>query len=295
MLPPALTPDLLRQLELFKIRTKRLFLGIRQGGHLSPKKGHGIEFSDYRNYELGDNPRGIDWGVYARSDKLYIRRYQEEQNISLLVIVDASPSMWTPLSDAKWEVARDIACAVSYLGLMEQERVTLCIPGVRLVPGVSGAAAVHRIGEELLSCREPAAPHDSTREILAAVAKIKMPGVVVYISDFLAEVAATRTLFSLLQAKNLEVRALHVQGRHDRTPFNEGEEGVAVDSETGEEVHVSYTPEVRARYEELLAAHGKALRTLCTSCGIAYGIVDAALPLEGSLIPLLETTGVITR
>src|SRR5262245_21429064 len=115
MLPATFTPEFLRNLELFKIKARRAYLGNRQGGHISPKRGHGIEFSDFREYELGDNPRWIDWGVYARTDRLYVRRYQEEQNLSVLVVVDASHSMRTPPEDKKWESARDLALALSYV------------------------------------------------------------------------------------------------------------------------------------------------------------------------------------
>ena len=69
MLPASFTNEFLRQLELLRLQGRRAFLGTRQGGHLSIKRGHGIEFSDYRNYELGDHPRYIDWGVYARSER----------------------------------------------------------------------------------------------------------------------------------------------------------------------------------------------------------------------------------
>ena len=66
-----LQPDNLRKLELLRLRSKRKFLGTRQGGNISIKRGHGIEFADYRKYELGDDPRHIDWGVYGRTCLLY--------------------------------------------------------------------------------------------------------------------------------------------------------------------------------------------------------------------------------
>ncbi len=72
MLPESFTPQFLKQLELLKLNARRSFLGSRQGAHLSQKRGHGIEFSEYRKYELGDNPRYIDWGVYAQGIDNYI-------------------------------------------------------------------------------------------------------------------------------------------------------------------------------------------------------------------------------
>ena len=74
-------------------------MGMRQGGHASIKRGQGIEFSDYRQYQLGDNPRYIDWGLYGRSDKLYVKRFSEEQDLSVLIILDTSASMVTPISN----------------------------------------------------------------------------------------------------------------------------------------------------------------------------------------------------
>ena len=82
------TPAFLRQLELLRLRARRSYLGTRQGGHLSLKRGHGIEFSDYRKYELGDDPRHIDWSAYARSERLYIKRFREEQDLSVLLLLD---------------------------------------------------------------------------------------------------------------------------------------------------------------------------------------------------------------
>ena len=71
----------LAQLELLRLESRNKFLGSRQGGHLSLKKGHGIEFSDYWQYEIGDNPRYIDWKAYGRTDKLYVKQFQEEQDL----------------------------------------------------------------------------------------------------------------------------------------------------------------------------------------------------------------------
>ena len=93
MLPEVFTPAILRQLEMLKLSSRRAFLGQRQGAHLSLKRGQGVEFYDYRKYELGDNPRHIDWGLYGRSERIYVKRFREEQSLSVLVLLDSSPSM----------------------------------------------------------------------------------------------------------------------------------------------------------------------------------------------------------
>ncbi len=87
MIPTLFTKEYFQQLETAKIRARKKFLGARQGGHISPRKGQGLEFSDYRQYELGDNPRNIDWNVYARSDRFVIKRFQEEESRSFLFMI----------------------------------------------------------------------------------------------------------------------------------------------------------------------------------------------------------------
>ena len=96
MIPNTFTSEYLKSLELLKLKARRAFLGMREGGHTSIKRGHGIEFADYRKYELGDDLRHIDWGVYARSDRLYLKRFREERDLSLLLLVDGTNSMFVP-------------------------------------------------------------------------------------------------------------------------------------------------------------------------------------------------------
>ena len=101
-LPEAFTPEYLRQLELLRIRARRAFLGTKQGGHVSLKRGHGIEFSDFRQYQPGDDPRHIDWSVFARSERLYVKQFQEEQDLTVLLLIDSTASMVTPSNEKKW-------------------------------------------------------------------------------------------------------------------------------------------------------------------------------------------------
>ena len=81
MLPALFTPQFLARLETLRIRARRQFLGSRPGGHLSPRRGTGLEFADYRHYTPGDDPRYIDWKLYSRTDRLYIKLFQEEEEL----------------------------------------------------------------------------------------------------------------------------------------------------------------------------------------------------------------------
>ncbi len=137
----------LKQLELFRIQARRSFLGSRQGGHASLKRGHGVEFSDYRKYEPGDDPRHIDWKLLARSERIYIKRFQEEQDLTVHIFIDTSASMFHEAK--KIERALEIAQALGYIALTQHDVVQLGLAGNinnLKVAGGSGFAAVEEGG-----------------------------------------------------------------------------------------------------------------------------------------------------
>lgn len=292
MLPESFTPSLLGQLELLKIRSRRAFLGARQGIHVSKKRGFGIEFSDYRKYELGDNPRDIDWNVYARSNRLYVKRFQEEQDLSILIILDTSASMTTPGEDRKWDRAIEIALALSYIGLMQQDSVTVCALGSLLSPTSCGARAIHALSKQLLSI-EAGEPFDFKREIFRALSRVKYPGICIFISDFLISLESLPGIFNPMRAMNLDIVALHLLGAHDIRPFRTGERAVAVDSETGEETAIDYSSETARRYTEMLESHILNIKEYLASAGIGYLPARADTQLAEFLLTQLPRTGLV--
>jgi uncharacterized protein (DUF58 family) len=299
MLPGSFTPDLLRQLELFRLRSRRAFLGTRQGGHISPKRGHGIEFSDYRQYELGDNPRHIDWGVYARSDRLYIKRYQEEQNLSLLVLMDTSPSMAVPAESGKWERARDVAVALSYVALMEQDSVVVSAPGFVTSPSYYGAQSIHALGRELGSLtsdkildREHGV--DFYKEVLLALSRVRFPGLCVVLSDLLMPFREVERLFNAVRARNLDITAIQVLGGDDLTPLAGVPEAIAVDSESGKEVQLVMEEYVRQDYQRLLLEHNRKIREFFARQRIGFISTSPAVEsLQKFILTALPGTGLL--
>ena len=292
MLPPSFTPALLGQLELLKLRSRRAFLGARQGLHFSKKRGFGIEFSDYRKYELGDNPRDIDWNVFARSDRLYVKRFHEEQDLSILIVLDTSASMITPSTDKKWERACEIALALSYIALMQQDSVTIAALGNYLSPQCSGAKAIHTLGSTLLSLKV-GKDFDMKLEIRRALSRIKFPGVCIFVSDFLMPIEDMSQRFNPMRAMNLEIVALHLLGAHDVDPFPQGESAIVVDSESREEVHLSYSSEAARRYSDLLEEHIFKLKDFFHSSGISYLPARSDTELSEFLFTQLRKTGLI--
>ena len=274
-------------LELLTLRSRRSFLGTRQGGHLSPKRGHGIEFSDYRQYELGDNPRHIDWGVFARSDRLYVKRFQEEQELSVLILIDTSSSVMVPENQAKWFRARDIAFSLSYIALMQHDRLSLVAPSIAQIGPVSGPRAVHTISAALEGAPNRSSPNFIEAAKFAA-ARMRFPGVAVVISDFLLPNAELRSLFDVLRAKNLDITAIQVVGAEDIAPLPAVPSGLVLDSETGEELFIDLSPEARERYAAIRAQHQLLLQTYLQENRITF-----ATQLPEFLTKHLTMTGLV--
>ncbi|RMD86419.1 MAG: DUF58 domain-containing protein [Candidatus Dadabacteria bacterium] len=269
MLPETFTPTLLKQLELMKIRSKRRFLGTKQGGHVSLRKGHGIEFSDYRKYSPGDNPRHIDWGVYARSDRLYVKRFQEEENIAVLILIDGSNSMRAVANDKKWEKARDIAIALAYTALMDQDKVIICPIGGEFLPPFDAPSQIHTMADLIDSSTFKKNP-DMVRITKQAAARIRFPGKAVVISDFLFELNRLEEMFAVLLAKNLDITAIQVLGNFDLNPHRLGSHATLEDGETEDVLGVSFSEENIELYRDALNIHIESIQNYFYRSDIRY-------------------------
>ena len=115
MLPSPFTPHFLSQLESLRLRTRKEFLGSHTGSYSSPRRGTSLEFADYRRYSPGDDLRYLDWGIYARTDRLYVKVFREEVDLFAYVFIDASASMDYPSRALKYLPATHVGLALSYV------------------------------------------------------------------------------------------------------------------------------------------------------------------------------------
>src|ERR1700685_4172106 len=133
-LPDEFTPGFLARLEKLRIRTRQRYAGLGRGVHLSPKRGSSLEFNDFRHYSPGDDFRYIDWGLYGRTDKLYIKLFKEEEDLLTYIFIDASASMGFPERDRKFESAIATALAIAYVALASGDRVMIRVIAGRGTP-----------------------------------------------------------------------------------------------------------------------------------------------------------------
>jgi uncharacterized protein (DUF58 family) len=265
----------LRLLDALALRSKRSFFGLRQGAHRSPRRGHGVEFAEYRNYELGDNPRAIDWNLFGRSDKLYIKRYLEEENVELYVIIDGSRSLTHPGLREKWDLATHIAACASYIALATQDPVTVSVLGGPHSTTYWGGRAFGSLNQFIDAATRYVISDtheniDIAEEARRASTRTRFPGICLIISDFLYPIDTVAAMIGSFRSRNMEIHAVQVLGSHDTAPARGMHGATLIDSETGSLHGVSLTSENRSMYEALLQSHNHALRAHCLANHVSY-------------------------
>ena len=274
-LPEEFTPGFLARLEDLRIRTRRQYAGMGKGQHLSPKRGSSLEFNDYRHYSPGDDFRYIDWGLYGRTDKLYIKLFKEEEDLLTYILLDASASMGFPAADRKFEAAQAMALAFAYVALTSGDRVMLRVlggAGARLQPAfVMGR---HRIVElaRLLGAIKPSGQLDLAPKLAQELAAIRRAGKVFVISDFLMLPNAVTNGLQLFTAAAMDVTAVQILGGRELEGQGLAGDVEVVDSETGEHVRVAMNQRARDQYRDTLLRLARDIRAFCLKRGLHYAL-----------------------
>src|SRR5881275_588703 len=181
-----LDPKFLARLEQLELVSRKIFLGRMKGERRSKKKGQSVEFADYRNYVIGDDLRFLDWNLYARLDRLFLRLFMEEEDLHFYVLIDNSLSMDFG-SPTKLHYAKQIAAALGFIGLVNLDRVVVEAFNERLtqtMPPLRGRRSLWRL-MDFLQKVEPAGPSDLKRALRSFSLKCSGKGIVVLLSDFM--------------------------------------------------------------------------------------------------------------
>src|SRR5271168_4512637 len=157
--PALLDPEFLTRLEQLELVSRKIFVGRMKGERRSKRKGQSVEFADYRNYVVGDDLRFLDWNLYARLDRLFLRLFMEEEDLHFYILIDNSLSMdfGTP---TKLHYAKQVAAALGFIGLVNMDRVVIEAFNEQLtqtMPAVRGRRSLWRL-MDFLQKLEPAGP-----------------------------------------------------------------------------------------------------------------------------------------
>ena len=227
--------------------------GGLKGGRRSVKRGQSVEFADYREYALGDDLRQLDWNVYARLEKLFVKLFIEEEDVTVTLLLDASASMASGRPE-KLLFAKRAAAALGYIALASEDRVTVSVMAGRASRrrnGLRGSGRVFRLLSDLSAVEPATGPTDLVAAARHAAAQLTGRGVVVLLSDLL-DPAADRVIRELA-ATGSELVIIHVLSPDELDPALEGDLRL-VDSETGESVDVTADLGTLDAYKARLAA-----------------------------------------
>lgn len=256
--------QLLNRLSGLSIATKSGRLGHHKGTHRSRKTGSSLDFSDFREYHLGDDIRHIDWNVYARTGQPFIKQYLDEQEMRIHIVLDSTKSMQV---DGKWDYARKICAGLGHIALKSGDTVSVSTRvdnQSRFVrkKGISGRAAVTKF---LSSIDEPNSESGFTDSLLSHIPKAIT--VLFLVTDGLEETENWAHLFRRLRGICNDVRVILVQSESEELPSYEGDIRL-VDIESDDGVEVTMTNRSIRQYIEAKEIHEGQLFALAKKYGI---------------------------
>lgn len=289
-----LDPKVLTRLSRLEIKAKLVVEGFIAGMHRSPYRGFSVEFAEHREYVPGDDIRHVDWKVYGRSDRYYIKQYEEETNLRAHILLDASESMAYPAhpappgaSPSKFEYATYVAASLAYLLLRQQDAVGLAVFDDRVRTFVPPSSSPAHLGTILgaLDAERPGAGTRAGPVFQELADRLKKRGLVVIVSDLLDDVERLRRGLKQLRYRNHDVMVLHVLA-HDEVSFPfrrmtlfEGLEGLPSELVDPGALRDAYLAELN----QYLAA----VRRMCRDDGIDYVQLDTEDKLDIALSAFL--------
>ncbi len=287
-----LDPDFMMRLERLDIVSRKIFAGRMKGERRSKRKGQSVEFADYRNYVVGDDLRFLDWNIYGRLERLFIKLFFEEEDLHINVLVDLSKSM--DFGDPnKALYAKRVAAAIAYLGLVKYNRVTVTAFSDRFGPekaGVRGRRLIHQV-LGFLSELEPAGAGNMTAACRRFAIRHPQRGIVILLSDFMDK-GGYETGLRYLIGRNYDLYAIQLLSPHEINPELMGDLRLR-DIEDNDLADITVTHALVNRYKHNLNAYCQQLRTFCARRGITYLFAATDVPFDSLVLTYLRRRGLL--
>ncbi|MCD6182209.1 MAG: DUF58 domain-containing protein [Candidatus Cloacimonetes bacterium] len=283
-----LSDEFIASLDKFSIRARLIVEGFIIGLHKSPYHGFSVEFSDHRQYNPGDPIGAIDWKVYGKTNRYYIKRYEEETNLKAYIVVDHSASMgYHSGGTSKLDYAKAFASALSYLMLSQQDAVgmlTFADAITSYIPPRSMRSYMNVLFKELYNL-EPQQTTNTAAVLHSLADRIKKRGLIILISDLLDDPEAILQGLQHFRHQKHEVLVFHIQDAQEIN-FNFRQETEFVDAETGEKLVVNPW-QIRQEYQKAYQDAATYLKTRCHEALIEYNPITTATPFEENLLHYL--------
>jgi len=284
-----LKPEVVRQISRLDLRAQFIVRGFLQGLHASPYQGFSVEFSEHRKYTAGDDPKDIDWLVYAKTDKHYVKKFEAETNITGYLVVDTSASMaYTYRQElTKLEYAISLAAALCWLMVHQQDPCGLMVFDDRLHASLPARSRRSQIAQVLsvLAKIQPSGTTDIARSLVQVAAMLRHRSLVMVFSDLLADPGPVREALLRLRHRGHDVILFHILDEAEvRFPF----EGTVelTEPEAGDKMVID-AEAARRDYVAGVEAFREEYRATCFRAGIDYVPLDTSMQFDRALMEYL--------
>lgn len=264
-------PVVLAQLSAIPLVARKAMLGNVSGRHSSPHRGASVEFAEYRKYVPGDDLRRLDWRTYGRSDRFYVKEFEADTNLRLVLVVDTSGSMAMPsIGGTKFQYAQRVAAALAYLAIGQGDAVGLtCVAQgiVQQIPPRRNPAHLSTIFDQI----EAAKPQGETGlpEVLHEISEtVRQRALVIILSDLFVEPPILRDCFEHLRFRKHDVAAFHLLDPEEIN-FNFQRPTRFIDLEGGPSLFADPV-EIADRYQQAMQTYLTELRKVMLETGVDY-------------------------
>ncbi len=285
-----LKPEVISRLQPFNLKARLVVEGFITGLHKSPYHGFSVEFAEHRQYMPGDDLKHIDWKIYGRTNRHYVKQYEEETNLKCTLIVDSSASMKyaSPGNISKFEYASYLAGALAYLMTKQQDAVGLATYDSEVrtyMPPRSRGSFI----QEILRTLDNTTPSNETGTAQALdrlAERISRRGLIIIISDFFDDTASILAALKHFRHKKHEVIAFQVLDPRE-LDFNFGSDAIFKDLETAEEM-TTQPFQIQQAYIETMAAFTEELKRECRTRSIDYMLLNTSEPFDKAMVHYLS-------
>ena len=281
-----LDPSIVSKLNSLELKARLVVEGFLVGLHKSPYHGFSVEFSEHRPYMQGDSLKNIDWKVYGKTEKFFIKQFEEETNLICHIILDVSKSMDYAYEKniKKIEYASMLSASLIYLMLKQQDSVGLTLYSDK-IESVLPPKSTKAYLTQLLKSLDQIKPSNttSTSNCLNSVAeKIKRRGLVIIISDFFDEINSVMKAIKLFRYKQNEVIVFQILDPIERS-FAFGRDAIFKDLETEEEM-TTQPYQVQKAYQKAMNEFIELIKEGCLNSNIEYNLIDTSTPFDKALM-----------
>lgn len=285
-----LDPAFISKLNSLELKARMVVEGFMVGLHKSPYHGFSVEFSEHRAYMQGDNLKDVDWKVFGKTEKYFIKQYEEETNLRSYIFLDTSNSMSYGSGNniSKLDYSLTLTAALSYLMIHQQDAVGLTLYAEKInkfLPPKSSRAYLQEILKNLAGIT-PSEKTNTAESLSEGAEKLKRRGLVVIISDFFDDINSVLKALKHFSYKKNEVIVFQILDPMERS-FSFGKDAIFKDLETSDEL-TTQPYQIQKAYRQAMKEFTNRIKSECLNSNIDYNLIETSDPYDKALFRYIQ-------